>query len=158
WGFPPSSRISTLGSSAVLGAVNASSTRRCRVKNSMKSSPRSNVGGWTSISTTAAPRPCLIRRKKARVDPRVFFSAFQWRVIARENRVGDEFYRIHSPELADVVIGLDRPIHHPTVLLLGTPHVDVDHHVAVVVEADRSARRFRQRDRTDCLDKFIGVV
>ena len=66
-----------------------------------------------------------------------------WSRIPREHRLLQKPLRISGPELADVVVRLDGLVDQLAVLLLNAPEIDVDDDVAVIVEADGTARRFR---------------
>src|SRR5262245_35769722 len=90
--------------------------------------------------------------------PRAMRSAFHWRKVAREDGLAEELGWIHCPELADLVIGHDGLVDQFVAMFLDATHIDVDHHVSVVVEADRSARRIRQRYRADGFDELVRVV
>src|SRR5262249_24380861 len=61
------------------------------------------------------------------------------RVVARIDRVLQEFVLVVGPELADVGIGLDHRVDVAPVLLLDLADIDVTDDVAELVEAHRSA-------------------
>src|SRR5262249_50724442 len=72
------------------------------------------------------------------------------RVVARIDRILQEFVLVVGPELADVGIGLDHRVDVAAILLLDLAYVDVADHVAELVEAHRSAqgvRHFRLSQR-----------
>src|ERR1041384_7167486 len=58
------------------------------------------------------------------------------RVVARIDRLREELLLVVGPELADVVIGLDRLVDELAVRLLDPPDVEVADHVAEMVELD----------------------
>src|SRR5215470_2612410 len=58
-------------------------------------------------------------------------SALERRIVARKDRLLQKPLGIVGPELADLVVGLDRPVHQLAVLLLDPPDIDVEHRVAV---------------------------
>src|SRR5579875_3954315 len=85
-------------------------------------------------------------------------SGFERRVIARVDRLGEEPFLVIGPELAHILVGLDGVIDELAVLLLDFADIDVADDVAVVVEADRSARRIGQRHAAQRRNKGFLVV
>src|SRR5690348_8976646 len=50
---------------------------------------------------------------------------FQRRIIARIDRLREEGLLVIGPELADILVGLDRLVHELAVLLLNAANVDI---------------------------------
>src|SRR6516165_4121546 len=65
------------------------------------------------------------------------------RVVARIDRILEEFVLLIGPELADVGIGLDYRVDVAPVLLLDLADVEVADHVAELVEPHRAAQGVR---------------
>src|SRR5260221_4090097 len=78
-----------------------------------------------------------------RGDSRVLLEILGRRVVARIDRVLEEFVLLVGPELADVGIGLDHRVDVSPVLLLDLAEVDVADHVAELVEPHRAAQGVR---------------
>src|SRR5262245_60815354 len=68
-------------------------------------------------------------------------SALERRIVARVDRLRQEPLLLVGPELADVLVGLDRRVDELAVLALAAPDVEVAHDVAEMVEVERPARR-----------------
>src|SRR6185503_4327751 len=92
-------------------------------------------------------RPCGCR------DPSAL--RFQWRIIARIDWLPEEGLLVVSPELADILVGLDGLIHELAVLLLDATNVDIADHISVVVEFDRPARRVGELNAAQRLDESL---
>src|SRR5262245_52902604 len=74
-------------------------------------------------------------------------SALERRIVARIDRLREEPLLVVGPELAHVLVGLDRRVDELVTLLLATPDVEAADHIAEVVETERPARRVGERDR-----------
>src|SRR5215831_8093452 len=85
-------------------------------------------------------------------------SAFQRRIIARIDRLGEEPLFVIGPELADVAIGLDDDVDQLVTFSLAAADEDVADDIAEMVEMESTARRVGQRDGPQRLDERFFVV
>src|SRR3954470_14524512 len=87
---------------------------------------------------------------------------FERRIIARIDRLLEELLLVVSPELADVVVGLDRlvPVLETVFgpFLAKLPDVEVANHVAEMVELDRPAWRVGEVDAAHRGHQFALVA
>src|SRR5262249_30209394 len=88
--------------------------------------------------TDGAPRRASSRG--SRIDERPG-SPFQRRIVPRVDRLGQEPLLVVRPELAHVLVALDRRVDELVALPLAAPDVERADHVAEVIEAERPARR-----------------
>src|SRR5262245_58090467 len=89
--------------------------------------------------------------------PSPVLSALQRRIVARVDRLREEPLLVIGPELADVLVCLDRRVDELVTLLLAPPDVEAADDVAEVVEAERAARRVGERHRPQRLDQRLLV-
>ena len=86
------------------------------------------------------------------------FEKFARRVISREYGLLDELFRIVSPELADLRIGLENGVGELAVHARDFADVDVENRRAVFVEPHRADRAMRQADIVHRLEEGRCVV
>src|SRR6516162_10953411 len=91
-------------------------------------------------------------------SPVLRFSALHRWVVARINRLRQKPLFVISPELADIVVSLDRRIDELAVLALAAADVKATDDVAEMVEMERPARRVGQRHGAQRLDECVLVV
>src|SRR5215468_10039459 len=85
-------------------------------------------------------------------------SALERRIVARVDRLRQEPLLVVGPELADVLVGLDRRVDELAVLALAAPDVGVADDVAEMVEVERPARRVGEADAAHrCDERFLVV-
>src|ERR1700680_3183871 len=80
------------------------------------------------------------------------------REVSRIDRVRQKRLLVVSPELAHIGIGLDHGVDEAAVFLLATADEHGPHHVAEMIELDRTARRVGQRDLMQGLRQRLAVV
>src|SRR5215470_11139426 len=85
-------------------------------------------------------------------------SALERREVARVDRLRQEPLLVVGPELADVLVGLDRRVDELAVLALAAADVEVADDVAEMIEVERSARRIREVDAAHRGDEGVLVV
>ena len=109
--------------------VPRSSDRRHRDRSRSFCDPRARSAGHRQDQASLGAAPytgrCLL------------LEILRRRIVARVDRVGQEFLLVVGPELADVRIGLDDRVDELAVLALAFADEDVADDVAVVVELDR---------------------
>src|SRR5262249_45412656 len=86
------------------------------------------------------------------------FSALERRIVARVDRLRQEPFRIVGPELAHLRIDLHDGVFHLAVLLDHSADGHVGDDIAVVVEADRAARRIGELNRSHRLDEHLRII
>src|SRR5262245_18919179 len=106
-----------------------------------------------------SPSSCQKRTAGAFAAPAArLVSGFDRRVVARIDRLLEELLLVVSPELAHVVIGLDRLVDEFSVRLFEVADEEIPDNIAETVKFDRPARRIGERDRLHCGHKSCLVV
>src|SRR6185437_6847452 len=85
-------------------------------------------------------------------------SALQRRIVPRVDRLRQEPFLVEGPELADVLVGLDRRVDELAVLALAAADEGVADHVAEMVEVERPARAVGEADAAHRGDERLLVV
>src|SRR5262245_54561893 len=85
-------------------------------------------------------------------------STLQRGVVSRVHGLRQEPLLVVGPELAHVLVRLDRRVDELVALLLAAPDVEAADDVAEVIEAERAARRVGQRHRAERLDQRVAVL
>src|SRR5215471_18508018 len=85
-------------------------------------------------------------------------SALERRIVARVDGLRQEPLLVVGPELADVLVGLDRRVDELAVLALAAPDVEVADDVAEMVEVEGPARRVGEADAAHRGDEGFLVV
>src|SRR5215471_20413306 len=120
-----------------------------------KSRPPSVMLLTASTSQRLTGAALSSRRRGGRPSAR---SALHRRIVARVDRLGEEPLLVVGPELAHILVGLDRRVDELVALSLAAPDVEGADDVAQVVEVERTARRIGERDGAQRLDERIAVV
>src|SRR5215470_8557350 len=79
------------------------------------------------------------------------------RIVARVHRLRQEPLLLVGPELAHLLVRLDRRVDELVALLLALPDVEAPDHVADVIEREGSARRVGERDAAERPDERVAV-
>src|SRR5262249_19656684 len=108
-----------------------------------RSTPRSSPGGdgWG-----------------ARPAEKLHLQILRRRIVARIDRVSEEFVLLVGPELADVGIGLDHRVDVAAVLLLDLADIRITDDVAELVEPHRTAQGVRPLRAAQRLDEGVLVL
>src|SRR5262249_46286255 len=85
-------------------------------------------------------------------------STLQRRIVARVDRLSQEPFLLEGPELADVLVGLDRRVDELAIFALAAADEGVADHVAEMVEVERPARRVGEVDAAHRGDESLLVV
>src|SRR5215475_2045982 len=80
------------------------------------------------------------------------------RVVARIDRVRQEYLFVIRPELAHARIGLDDRVHQLPILALAASHEYVADDIAILIELDRSTRGVGDRDLVQGLGQSFAVI
>src|SRR5262249_16261341 len=99
------------------------------------------------ISAVVPRAPCLAKSCRRRARQQHVRSGLQWRVVARIDRLRQEFRFVVGPELADVVVFLDGLVDDAVAGLFHAADVEGADDVAEMIELDRAARRVGERYR-----------